>query len=122
SRAMGAHEGERMHQIVRTTWKIIAVLVPAALILGALIWLDPQLFVSRNVDPRVVQQFRIYGSVIVAGTALTGFWAIVPDSIVKAHHDTKATMWAGIWSNLLNVALNCVFLYVFHWGMFGIAF
>jgi len=30
-------------------------------------------------------------------------------------------MWAGIWSNLINVVLNTIFLFVFHWGIFGIA-
>jgi Na+-driven multidrug efflux pump len=31
-------------------------------------------------------------------------------------------MWAGIWSNVINVTLNTIFLFVFHWGIFGIAF
>ena len=26
--------------------------------------------------------------------------------MVKAHGDTKATMWAGIWSNVVNLVLN----------------
>jgi Na+-driven multidrug efflux pump len=30
-------------------------------------------------------------------------------------------MWAGIWSNLINVTLNTLFLFVFGWGIFGIA-
>jgi Na+-driven multidrug efflux pump len=30
-------------------------------------------------------------------------------------------MWAGIWSNLINVVLNTLFTFVFHWGIFGIA-
>jgi Na+-driven multidrug efflux pump len=46
---------------------------------------------------------------------------VIPDSIVKAHHDTRSTMWAGIWSNLINVALNTLFTFVFQWGVFGIA-
>ncbi|MCA8981215.1 MAG: MATE family efflux transporter, partial [Planctomycetes bacterium] len=45
-----------------------------------------------------------------------------PDSIVKAHHDMRSTMWAGIASSVLNVVLNAVFVFVFGWGVFGIAF
>jgi Na+-driven multidrug efflux pump len=30
-------------------------------------------------------------------------------------------MWAGLWTNWINVALNTLFLFVFHWGIFGIA-
>jgi len=59
--------------------------------------------------------------VLIGGSAFTSFWSILPDSIVKAHHDTRATMWAGIWSNVINVALNTVFTFVFHWGVLGIA-
>ena len=29
---------------------------------------------------------------------------------------------AGIWSNVLNVVFNTLFTFVFHWGIFGIAF
>src|SRR5262249_41062470 len=47
---------------------------------------------------------------------------VIPDSVVKAHHDTRSTMWAGIWSNVINVVLNTIFTFVFHWGIFGIAF
>jgi Na+-driven multidrug efflux pump len=72
--------------------------------------------------PDVQRQFAVYCLVLIGGSAFSSFWSIIPDSIVKAHHDTRATMWAGIWSNLINVGLNIVFTFVFHWGVFGIAF
>ncbi len=122
SRAMGANEGQRLDQIVRTTRRIVLALVPLFFALGVAIWFFPRAFVAEGIAPEVLAQFRMYASVITAGTALTGFWAILPDSIVKAHHDTRATMWAGISSNLLNVGLNMIFIWVFHLGMFGIAF
>jgi len=59
--------------------------------------------------------------VLIAGSALTSFWSVIPDSLVKAHQDTRSTMWAGIWSNVINVSLNTLFLFVFGWGIFGIA-
>ena len=122
SRAMGAHEGERCAQIIRTSRRVAFAFVPLFSALGAAIWLRPAWFVSSGVSADALEQFRIYGSVIVGGTALTGFWSIIPDSIVKAHHDTKATMWAGIASNLVNVVLTILFVRGFGWGMFGIAF
>jgi len=122
SRAMGAHEGERFDQIVRVTRRIVLVIIPVLFALGVTIWFFPRAFVADGVTDDVLAQFRMYASVITAGTALTGFWAILPDSIVKAHHDTRATMWAGISSNMLNVGLNMIFIWVFHLGMFGIAF
>jgi Na+-driven multidrug efflux pump len=69
----------------------------------------------------VASAFRVYGTVLIGGSAFTTFWSILPDSLVKAHHDTRSTMWAGIWTNVLNVGLNTLFLFVFGWGVFGIA-
>ena len=120
SRAMGAGEGARIEQLLATTWKLVLrVLVPFFLALAAGTWFAaPHL----GLDPEVSRQFAIYGAVTLAGSALTSFWSILPDSIVKAHHDTRSTMWAGIWSNVINVVLNIIFTFVFHWGIFGIAF
>jgi Na+-driven multidrug efflux pump len=118
SRAMGAREGAKIEQLIGMTRKIIWALVsPFALIaLGVYLWAD-----RMGLEPEVARQFAIYGGVLVGGSAFTAFWSILPDSIVKAHHDTRSTMWAGIWSNLINVGLNTVFTFVFHWGVFGIA-
>ena len=119
SRAMGAREGAKIEQLIGVTRKIIWALSPpfALIALAVYLWSD-----HLGLEPEVAQQFAIYGGVLVGGSAFTAFWSILPDSIVKAHHDTRSTMWAGIWSNLINVALNTLFTFVFHWGVFGIAF
>lgn len=118
ARAMGAGEGDRIESLLAASRKMVLVLVPIFTLIGAAIWL----FAFRMVEePELARQFQIYGTVIMMGSAFTSFWSIIPDSIVKAHQDTKATMWAGIWSNMINVVLNTVFTFVFHWGIFGIA-
>jgi putative MATE family efflux protein len=118
SRAMGAREETKLRQYLRATWILILLCVPAFCIVGAGCWV----FAERlSPDPEVARQFAIYGSVLVGGSAFTLFWSVIPDSIVKAHGDTKATMWAGIWSNVINVILNTIFTFLFHWGVFGIA-
>lgn len=118
ARAMGAREGERVESLLRASRRMVLALVPLFTVIGAGIWV----FAPRVVDePELARQFQIYGTVIIMGSAFTSFWSIIPDSIVKAHQDTKATMWAGIWSNMINVVLNTIFTFVFHWGIFGIA-
>ncbi|MFQ5766490.1 MAG: MATE family efflux transporter, partial [Acidobacteriota bacterium] len=120
SRAMGAGESNRVDQLLQTTWKMITrCLLPLFLALAAAIWLGAG---RLGLEPGLARQFAIYGGVTLGGSALTSFWSILPDSLVKAHHDTRSTMWAGIWSNLINISLNTLFLFVFHWGIFGIAF
>jgi putative MATE family efflux protein len=118
SRAMGAGEETKLRQYLKATWTLVLLCIPAFLLLGAACWA----FAGRLApDPEVAHQFAIYGSVLVGGSALTLFWSVLPDSIVKAHGDTKATMWAGIWSNVINVVLNTIFTFIFHWGILGIA-
>jgi Na+-driven multidrug efflux pump len=118
SRAMGAGDEERMQELLAAARRMVQVLVPGFFLLGLAVYAAaPHL----GLAPDVARQFGIYTSVLVAGSALSSFWSILPDSIVKAHHDTRATMWAGIWSNVINVALNTIFTFVFHWGVFGIA-
>lgn len=119
SQAMGARQGGRIEQLVAATRRMVWAMVPLFVLLGAGAWIAaPRL----GLEPEVARQFGIYAGVLVGGSAFTSFWSILPDSIVKAHHDTRSTMWAGIWSNVINVLLNTLFTFVFHWGIFGIAF
>jgi putative MATE family efflux protein len=119
SQAMGARQGARIDQVLGVARRIVWALVP----LFTLVGIGCYVFADRlGLSPEVERAFAVYCGVLIGGSAFTSFWSILPDSIVKAHHDTRATMWAGIWSNLINVGLNTLFTFVFHWGVFGIAF
>jgi Na+-driven multidrug efflux pump len=119
SRAMGAREGAKIDQLIGVTRRIVWGLVPLFALIAAATYLGAD---RLGLEPEVARLFAIYAGVLVGGSAFTAFWSIIPDSIVKAHHDTRSTMWAGIWSNVINVGLNTIFTFVFHWGVFGIAF
>ncbi|MFN7973504.1 MAG: MATE family efflux transporter [Acidobacteriota bacterium] len=118
SRAMGARESKKLEAYLAASSVLSFALVPVFAAIGIAIWFFAGAL-SPN-DPVVARQLQIYGSVLIGGSAFTMFWSIIPDSVVKAHQDTKATMWAGIWSNVINVGLNTIFTFVFHWGIFGI--
>lgn len=118
SRSIGAREGRKIEQYLKATWVLVLIASPFFLLLGAAIWFAAP---RGGLEEDVYQSFRIYGSVLIGGSAFTMFWSVIPDSVVKAHQDTRSTMWAGIWSNITNLVLNTVFLFVFHWGIFGIA-
>ncbi|MCB9914822.1 MAG: polysaccharide biosynthesis C-terminal domain-containing protein [Planctomycetes bacterium] len=118
SAAMGAREGERVAQLLAAARRIVVGLTVLFLAVAAGIWfVTPHL----DLDPLVARQFRVYGTVLLAGSSLTTFWSVLPDSIVKAHHDMRSTMWAGMASTATNVTLNTVFVFAFGWGLFGIA-
>jgi len=116
--AMGARQGRKVEQLVIATRRIVRWLRFVFLGLAAALWL---VIPHLPLEAGVAGQFRIYGPVLLAGSSLTAFWSILPDSLVKAHNDTRSTMWAGIISTLVNFTLNTVFVFVFHWGIAGIA-
>ncbi|MBA2565314.1 MAG: polysaccharide biosynthesis C-terminal domain-containing protein [Gemmatimonadetes bacterium] len=118
SRSMGAREGRRIQQYLAAAWQMVVASSVLFALIGVGIWFGAGRF---GLEPDVARSFQVFGSVLVAGSAFTTFWSVIPDSLVKAHQDTRSTMWAGIWSNVLNLALNTLFLFVFHWGVFGIA-
>lgn len=118
ARALGTGENTKIEQLLSSARRIVWLLIPLFAGIGVAVWfVGPRL----GLDPEVGRLFAIYGSVLVVGSAFSSFWSIIPDSIIKAHHDTRSTMWAGIWSNVINIVLNTIFLFVFHWGVFGIA-
>ncbi len=119
SRAIGAGETRRADQYLRCTWTFVRIAVPAFAAVGVGIWF---LWPRGDLTADTFHDFRIYGTTLIVGSAFTSFWSVVPDSIVKAYQDTRSTMIAGITSNVINVVLNTVFVFVFHWGVFGIAF
>lgn len=118
SRAITGREDDKLSQFVHVGRRFVWGCVPFFAAVGGAIWFAAPLL---SPDREVARQFAIYGSVLIGGSAFSSFWSVVPDSIVKAHGDTRATMWAGIWSNVVNVILNTLFTFVFHWGIFGIA-
>lgn len=118
SAAMGAGEGAKIEQLKRASLRIIASLIGIFLAVAGLAYLAAGEYAP---DPVTAEQFRIYAPLVLAGMGLTAYWSILPDSIVKAHHDTQTTMWAGLLSALSNVVLNTLFVYGFHWGIAGIA-
>jgi Na+-driven multidrug efflux pump len=118
SRAVGAGQCRRIEQYLGKTWTLVSIVSPVFLAVGIGIWFYAP---RMGLETALESSFRIYGTTIIAGSALTTFWSVIPDSVVKAHQDTRSTMWAGIISNVINLALNTLFLFVFHWGVFGIA-
>jgi Na+-driven multidrug efflux pump len=116
--AMGGGRHAEVEQLKRAASRVIVALCGGFLLLAAATWLLADHYVD---DPVVATQFRVYAAVLLGGSAFTSFWSILPDSLIKAHHDTRATMWAGILSSVTNLVLNAVFVFGFGWGIFGIA-
>ena len=100
--------------------KVHIALVPIVWAFGVAIYYGTPLLGLNNEE--LQSDFLTYTLILVFSMPLSGFLSIYPDSIVKAHHDTVSTMKAGLWSTGANVVLNSLFVFVFEWGIAGIAF
>ena len=118
SQAFGRHDQARVAALKRAMVVINVALVPALLLLAAVIYVAvPYL----ELDPALERDFLTYALILVIAMPFSGFLSIYPDSLVKAHHDTVSTMKAGIFSTIANVILNTLFVFVCGWGIAGIA-
>lgn len=118
SQAFGSQDEARVRALKETMRRLLALLVPVLALTGVAVWsVVPYL----GLKPSLTSAFRIYATTLVVGMPLTGFWSIYPDSIVKAHQETRTTMIAGLMSSVANISLNALFALVFGWGIFGIA-
>ncbi|MEO0481011.1 MAG: MATE family efflux transporter [Planctomycetota bacterium] len=121
--AFGRRDAERIEASKVAVKRFLWVLAPITAILGGSLWfVIPAVGPSLGLEPELIDAFRVYGTVMLVGMPILGFPSVLPDSIVKAHHDTKTTMYAGFAASLTNIALNTIFVFVFSWGLFGIAF
>lgn len=119
SRALGERNEPRLRQLLRVTTGLLLLLMLGFFLLAGLAWwLAPHL---GQLEPPVVRAFRIYAPIVLAGNALFGLWSVLPDSLVKAHHDTRTTMISGLASGFLNLGLNTLFVPVLGLGLAGLA-
>ena len=118
SRAFGHRDEVRVAQLKRSMLTLLTMVIPLLMLVGAGVYL---LVPHLGLEPRLSEAFLIYASTVAIGGPIIGFWSIYPDSIVKAHQDTRSTMIAGLASAFTNVALNTLFVFGFGWGIFGIA-
>ena len=118
SQAFGSQDSARVEELGATMRRLLARLLPLLSLLAIPLWFAiPMLGLESELE----RAFRLYATTLVAGMPLAGFWAIYPDSVVKAHQATKLTMIAGLISMSTNVVLNYFFALVFGWGVFGLA-
>ncbi len=116
--SFGTNDEPRIRTLKQAALRILLVLIPTLMTLGIGLWF---LVPSFGLDEALTDRFQLYGTTVWIGMAITGFWAIIPDSIIKAHQDTRSTMVAGLIASFTNLGLNTLFLLVFGWGLFGIA-
>lgn len=118
ARAFGRRDADRVRDLDRAMRRILFALIPIFALGGVAVHFT---LPHVGMDQGVLAAFQVYGTTLLVGMPLTGFWSIHPDSVVKAHYDTRSTMLAGIYATITNVALNTLFVFGLDLGLFGIA-
>ena len=118
SRAMGARDEPRLRQLLGASARLLVGLALGFLLLAGAAW---QLAPRLGLEPAVTRAFQVYAPIVLLGNALFGLWSVLPDSLVKAHHDTRTTMIAGLATAFLNLGLNTLFVPVLGLGLAGLA-
>jgi Na+-driven multidrug efflux pump len=118
SNAFGHRDESRVKALGRAMLRLMGVLVPVLSACGVALWF---LVPTFGLDHALTESFRVYGTTMLIGLPLTGFWSIWPDSVIKAHHDTVSTMVAGLVAAATNIVLNSLFVFGCGLGLFGIA-
>ena len=118
SRYFGAGDPDRVSRAIHTN---IALGLASSVLLTVIgVWLTPTFLVWMNTDvdvlPQAIEYFRYYFLGII-GLVMYN----ICRGIMNAVGDSKRPLYYLIFSSVLNVVLDALFMGVFHWGVWSAA-
>lgn len=119
SQAYGTHDDKRLSDSVHTTILVTLLMSVLATGLGLLI-VDPMLRLMatpEDVFPAAHEYLVIYFAGI-AGLLIYNMGS----GILRAVGDSVHPLWFLVFSALINIVFDLVFVLVFHWGVAGVAY
>jgi putative MATE family efflux protein len=119
SMELGAGQQEKAEQTVGTS---VILLLSAGVLLFLLghIFFEPMLR-AFGATQEVLPYARIYVRVILCGVPFSLF-NVGFSSLIRADGSPTYAMVSIVVGSVLNIGLDALFLYGFHWGIFGVAF
>lgn len=118
SQCFGAHDTQRLHRAIQTTMVLTFIACVALTAVGVLgcDWLLEQ----TDTPPDVFGEASLYLHIYFAGLAGLLLYNM-GSAILRALGDTRRPTLFLLISSGLNVALDLIFVLVFHWGIAGVA-
>ena len=95
-------------------------LAVGVVITGILVGFADTILVGVGIAEQLLPMARVYLQTVGAFCICN---ALIPifSSYLRSFGHTAPTLWATLTANMVNVALNALFLFVMHWGVFGVA-
>lgn len=97
----------------------LAAVITVLLTLFSAVFLRSILVLLRT-DPSIIEESLQYGYILFGGLAATIMYNMTA-GILRALGDSKTPLKAIIVSSIMNITLNSVFIFIFHWGVSGAA-
>lgn len=119
TQAFGAKDEEKLRKSVAGSF-VLNGMVILVLTLGSTLFLRPIMRVL-NTPAEIFDQAYVYMLTLLIGlVATTTNWMFA--SILRAVGNSRTPLYLSIFSNILNIALDIIFVVVFKFGVFGVAF
>ena len=119
TQAFGAKNEEKLRQSVAGSF-VLNGMVISILTLGSTLLLRP-LMRLLNTPAEIFDQAYIYMLTLLIGLVATMTnWMFA--SILRAVGNSRTPLYFSIFSNILNITLDIIFVVVFKFGVFGVAF
>lgn len=118
AKSFGAKDYVKLRRSVASTIKL-AAFIAAILTCVSLCFLKPALLLLQT-DASILDGSLIYGYIIFGGLVATISYNVCAN-ILRALGDSKTAFIAIVASSIINVGLNCLFIFVFGMGVEGVA-
>lgn len=118
ARSLGAGRPSEAGQALGTIF--ISAFICSLALTALLLFFLPQLLVLLGATPDMLESSIDYGRIIFLGTP-SFFMMMAMNNLVRGEGNTRLCMFSMMISSGLNIALDPLFIFVFHWGVAGAA-
>ena len=119
SRSFGNKDYKEMNQTIAMSVVLCAVI--GAVLTAAGLFAAKPLLHLLNTPEDILPGATMYLLTMISGTLVVAAYNMA-GSVLRAFGDGKSPLVAMVIAALLNIGLDCLFVFVFHWGIFGAAF
>lgn len=118
AQTFGAKDNSKLNLSIKTS-VIIAGVLSLLLTAVAFIGMKPVLLLLKTPDEVMTGAIQ-YLSIIFGGIIITMMYNLF-SAILRSLGNSKTPLLAMVIASIINIVLDCLFVYVFHWGIMGAA-
>ncbi len=119
SQYYGAKQYDNVIKTINTFY--VFIFIASILMSGLGIYFSRDIFLALKLPHEIIDQAVDYLQIYLGGMIfMFGFYGT--NAILRGMGDSRTPLYFTIFSTLLNVALDLIFVMVFHWGIKGVAY